>query len=204
MHLCGKCLATRDYLRTAWFNTSSSHLQYFVHYHVKHVTCILRLASGNILKIYSAKFQISRFHQRFQRWPTRFQACCGPLGSTPVAEVVIPWRIVVNDTDQGKPLLSFYLLLFPLFSGPMEERTRLLASRVGYEGHVTQLYNKIGELNGGKFDNYTTASLNTAVKQLTRKVEKVTQIDDEQLLKMYEWARVSCARSGRVTWRYYG
>ena len=67
----------------------------------------------------------------------------------------------------------------------MEEQTRLLASRSGYKGHVTRLFNKIGELIGGEFDNYTTTSLNHAVEQFTRKMERIMQID-EQLLEGYE------------------
>ena len=67
----------------------------------------------------------------------------------------------------------------------MEERTRLIASRSGYKGHVTQLYNKIDELIGGEVDDYTTTSLNNAVEQLTRRMEKITQID-EQLLERYD------------------
>ena len=64
----------------------------------------------------------------------------------------------------------------------MEEWTCLQTSRNGYKGHVTRLYNKIDELVGREFDDYTTTSLNNAIEQLTRKMEKIAHID-EQLLK---------------------
>ena len=64
----------------------------------------------------------------------------------------------------------------------MEERTHLQASWNGYKGHVTRLYNKIDELVGGEFGDYITTSLNNAIEQLTRKMEKIANID-EQLLK---------------------
>ena len=67
----------------------------------------------------------------------------------------------------------------------MEEKTRLSASRSRYKGHVTRLFNKIDELIATDFDDYTTTSLNNAVEQLTRKMEKISQID-EQLLKTFE------------------
>ena len=56
---------------------------------------------------------------------------------------------------------------------------------LGYKGHV----NKIDELIDGEFDEYITASLNNAVEQLTRKMEKLSQID-EQLLKTFQNASV--------------
>ena len=66
----------------------------------------------------------------------------------------------------------------------MEEQTRLLASRGGYRGHVTRLFNKIDELVEGEFDEYTIRSLNSAVDQLTKKMDKITNID-QQLVAMY-------------------
>ncbi|XP_065887247.1 uncharacterized protein [Dysidea avara] len=63
----------------------------------------------------------------------------------------------------------------------MEEQTRLQASRSGYKGHVTQLFNKIDELVSGEFDDYTTTSLSNAIEQLTKKLEKITKIDDRLL-----------------------
>ena len=65
----------------------------------------------------------------------------------------------------------------------MEERTRLQVSWNGYKGHVIRLYNKVDKLVGGEFDDYTTTSLNNVIEQLTRKMEKITHID-EQLLMM--------------------
>ena len=50
---------------------------------------------------------------------------------------------------------------------------------------MTRLFNKIDELIDGKFDEYTTTSLTNAVEQLTRKMEKLSQID-EQLLKTFQ------------------
>ena len=67
----------------------------------------------------------------------------------------------------------------------MEEQTRLIASRRGYKGHVTRLFTKIDELIDGEFDDYTIMSLNNSIEQLTRKMEKLTHID-EQLLKLYD------------------
>ena len=67
----------------------------------------------------------------------------------------------------------------------MEEQTHLQASRSGYKGHVTRLFNKIDELIDGEFDEYTTTSLTNAVEQFTRKMEKLSQID-EQLLKTFQ------------------
>ena len=49
---------------------------------------------------------------------------------------------------------------------------------------MTRLYNKIDELIGGEFDDYVTTLLNNAVEQLTRRMEKITQ-SDEQLLERY-------------------
>ena len=63
----------------------------------------------------------------------------------------------------------------------MEEQTRLQASWSGYKGHVTRLFNKIDELVSGEFDDYTTTSLNNAIEQLTKKLEKITKIDDRLL-----------------------
>ena len=60
----------------------------------------------------------------------------------------------------------------------MEEQTRSQAFHSGYKGHVTRLFNKIDELMDGEFDEYTTTSLNNAVEQLTRKMEKFSQIDE--------------------------
>ena len=56
----------------------------------------------------------------------------------------------------------------------MEEQTRLQASRSGYKGHMTRLFNKIDELVS---DDYTTTSLSNAIEQLTKKLEKITKID---------------------------
>ena len=67
----------------------------------------------------------------------------------------------------------------------MEGQTRLLASQSGYKGHVTRLFNKIEGLIGGEFDDYTISSLNNAVEQLTKKMEKLTQIDEE-IMKTYD------------------
>ena len=67
----------------------------------------------------------------------------------------------------------------------MEEKTHLSASRNGYRGHVTRLFNKIDRLIAADFDEYTITSLNNAVEQLTRKMEKILQIDD-QLLKTFD------------------
>ena len=67
----------------------------------------------------------------------------------------------------------------------MEEQTRLIASRRGYKGHVTRLFTKIDELIDREFDDYTITSLNNSIEQLTRKMEKLTHID-EQLLKLYD------------------
>ena len=67
----------------------------------------------------------------------------------------------------------------------MEDKTRLSASRNGYKGHVTRLLNKMDDLIAADFDEYTTTSLNNAVEQLTRKMEKISQID-EQLLRTFE------------------
>ena len=66
----------------------------------------------------------------------------------------------------------------------MEDKTRLSASRNGYKGHVTRLFNKIDDLIAADFDEYTTTSLNNAVEQLTWKME-ISQID-EQLLRTFE------------------
>ena len=83
----------------------------------------------------------------------------------------------------------------------MEDKARLSASRNGYKGHVTRLFNKIDELIAADLDEYTTTSLNNAVEQLTRKMEKISQID-EQLLRTFEDAselrRISSSRRGRV------
>ena len=59
------------------------------------------------------------------------------------------------------------------------------ALRNGYKGHVTQLFHKIDELVEGDFDDYITTSLNDAVGQLDKKLEKIALID-KQLLKLYE------------------
>ena len=67
----------------------------------------------------------------------------------------------------------------------MEEQTRLIASRRGYKGHVTRLFTKIDELIDGEFDDYTITSLNNSTERLTRKMEKLTHID-EQLFKLYD------------------
>ena len=67
----------------------------------------------------------------------------------------------------------------------MEEQTRLIASWRRYKGHVTRLFTKIDELIDGEFDDYTITSLNNSIEQLTRKMEKLTHID-EQLLKLYD------------------
>ena len=67
----------------------------------------------------------------------------------------------------------------------MEEKVRLSASRSGYKGHVTRLFNKIDDLIAADFDEYMTTSLNNAVEQLAKKLEKISQID-EQLMKVFE------------------
>lgn len=59
----------------------------------------------------------------------------------------------------------------------MEELTRLQASRKGYKSHVTRLSNKIDELLASEFDELAITSLNTSIKQLNRKKEKLSQID---------------------------
>ena len=59
----------------------------------------------------------------------------------------------------------------------MEELTRLQASRKGYKSHVTRINNKIDELLFNECDEFTIASLTTAVEQLNRKKETLSQID---------------------------
>ena len=59
----------------------------------------------------------------------------------------------------------------------MEELAQLQASRKGYKSHVTRLNHKMDELLASEFDKLTFTSLNTAIKQLNRKKEKLSQID---------------------------
>ena len=49
---------------------------------------------------------------------------------------------------------------------------------------MTRLFNKIDELIAADFDEYTATSLNNSVEQLTRKMEKISQIDEQLLRKM--------------------
>jgi len=67
----------------------------------------------------------------------------------------------------------------------VEEQARLQASRKGYKGHVTRLFNKIDELVDREFDEYTITSLNSAINQLLKKMEKILAID-EQLLETFD------------------
>ena len=66
-----------------------------------------------------------------------------------------------------------------------EEKTRQLASRSWYKGHVTRLFHKIDELMSGDFDDYTVASLSNAIEQLTKKMDKIAKID-ERLLELLD------------------
>jgi len=66
----------------------------------------------------------------------------------------------------------------------MEEQARLLASRNGYKGHVTRLFNNIDDFCSGEFNDYSATSLSSAVEQLTSKLEKIKHLDD-QLFKLY-------------------
>ena len=59
----------------------------------------------------------------------------------------------------------------------MEELTRLQASRKGYKSHVSRINNKIDELLSKECDKFSIASLTTAVEQLNRKKETLSQID---------------------------
>ena len=67
----------------------------------------------------------------------------------------------------------------------MEEQARLQASRSGCKGHITRLFNRIDELVDGEFDEYTITSLNSAINQLSKKMEKILAID-EQLLETFD------------------
>ena len=60
----------------------------------------------------------------------------------------------------------------------MEELARLQASQKGYKSHVTRLNNKIDELLASEpVDEFAITSLNTAIEQLNRKKEKLSQVD---------------------------
>ena len=61
----------------------------------------------------------------------------------------------------------------------MEELNRLQTSRKGFKGHVTWLHSKIHDLMDNYFDNYTITSLNTAIKQIKKKGDRVAQVDEK-------------------------
>ena len=60
------------------------------------------------------------------------------------------------------------------------EQTRLQASHNGFKEQITRLFNKINELVREEFDDYTTASINNAIEQLTKKM-KIMKIDEHLL-----------------------
>ena len=68
-----------------------------------------------------------------------------------------------------------------------EEKARQLASRSGYKGHVTRLFHKIDDQMTEEFDKYMTTSLNNTIEQLTKKMEKIANID----VRLYELSDVT-------------
>ena len=59
----------------------------------------------------------------------------------------------------------------------MEELARLQASRKGYKSHVTRLYNKVDEILSSELNEFSVTSLTTAIEQLNKKKETLSQID---------------------------
>ena len=100
---------------------------------------------------------------------------------TTVADVVVPWHPMVPS--KASALLIEQLLWFASVTldihrtVQMEELAQLQASRKGYKSHVTRLNHKMDELLASEFDKLTFTSLNTAIEQLNRKKEKLSQID---------------------------
>ena len=59
----------------------------------------------------------------------------------------------------------------------MEELAQLQASRKGYKSHVTWLYNKVNEILSSELNEFSITSLTTAIEQLNKKKETLSQID---------------------------
>ena len=98
---------------------------------------------------------------------------------TPVAEVVVPWQFLVTVPPKASQTSRCTLFVgIPFFSGPMEELTRLQASRKAVKGHITRLHYKMDELLTGDFDDYTISSLTTAIEQIKKKGDRIAQMDE--------------------------
>jgi len=60
----------------------------------------------------------------------------------------------------------------------MEELTRLQASHKAFKGHVMQLHSKIDNLMDSDFEDYTMASLTTAIEQMWKKSDRIAQLNE--------------------------